>query len=274
MARLRPDPSFYASPTLAMEAPPEELAYVALLAPGGNGQRDAIGVVDTNPASPTYGRLVGRTDFPHGGNELHHFGWNACSSHLCPYAPNPHMERRYLVVPGHALVAHPHPRHQARSAAARAREGDRGRGGDGEDRLRRAAHGALRAGRHLHERARRAGRQRSRRHLHARPRDVRGQGPLGAGPRAAAPGLRLLVASRARHDDHQRVGHAEHGEGRREPGAAAGRQVRPHAARVGSAHAHATCRSSISAPSSRWCSSCGRRTIRPRPTASSASSSR
>jgi selenium-binding protein 1 len=116
MARLRPDPSFYASPKLAAEAPPEELAYVALLATGGNGQRDALGVVDTNPASPTYGRLVGRTDFPHGGNELHHFGWNACSSHLCPYAPNAHVERRYLVVPGthssriHILDTKPDPR--------------------------------------------------------------------------------------------------------------------------------------------------------------------
>jgi len=116
MARLRPDPSFYASPKLAMEAAPEDLAYVALLAAGDNGQRDALGVVDTNPASPTYGRMVGRTDFPHGGNELHHFGWNACSSHLCPWAPNAHVERRYLVVPGthstriHILDTKPDPR--------------------------------------------------------------------------------------------------------------------------------------------------------------------
>ena len=29
-----------------------------------------------------------------------HFGWNACSSALCPYAPHPHVERRYLLVPG------------------------------------------------------------------------------------------------------------------------------------------------------------------------------
>ncbi len=119
MARLRPDPSFYASPKLATEAPPEELAYVALLATGGNDQRDALGVVDTNPASPTYGRLLGRTEFPHGGNELHHFGWNACSSHLCPYAPNAHVERRYLVVPGthssriHILDTKPDPRQPA-----------------------------------------------------------------------------------------------------------------------------------------------------------------
>ena len=116
MARWRPDPTFYASPELAMEAPPEGLAYVALLAPAGNGRRDAVGVVDTDPASSGYGRLVEQVELPQGGNELHHFGWNACSSHLCPYAPNAHVERRYLVVPGthssriHVLDTKPDPR--------------------------------------------------------------------------------------------------------------------------------------------------------------------
>jgi selenium-binding protein 1 len=99
-----PDSTFYPSPALAGEAPPEQLAYVALLAPEtngkSNGRTDALGVVDTDPTSHDYGRLVGKLDFPNGGNELHHFGWNACSSHLCGYAPNPHVERRYLVVPG------------------------------------------------------------------------------------------------------------------------------------------------------------------------------
>jgi selenium-binding protein 1 len=37
---------------------------------------------------------------PNVGDELHHFGWNACSSALCPWAAHPHVERRYLVVPG------------------------------------------------------------------------------------------------------------------------------------------------------------------------------
>ena len=115
MTRILPDPTFYATPQLAMEAPPESLAYVALLATDDN-QRDALGVIDTNPASPDFGRLVGRVDFPQGGNELHHFGWNACSSHLCPYAPNAHVERRYLVVPGthssriHIVDTKPDPR--------------------------------------------------------------------------------------------------------------------------------------------------------------------
>ena len=116
MARLLPDPTFYPSPRLAIEAPTETLAYVALLSNGENGTKDALGVVDTDPESAEYGTLVGRLDLPTAGNELHHFGWNACSSHLCAYAPNPHMERRYLVLPGthssriHIIDTHPDPR--------------------------------------------------------------------------------------------------------------------------------------------------------------------
>jgi selenium-binding protein 1 len=116
MARMLPDPTFYPSPKMAGKAPAESLAYVALLAAAGNGKKDALGVVDTDPRSADYGRLVGKLDFPNAGNELHHFGWNACSSHLCAYAPNPHMERRYLVVPGtgssriHVVDTAPNPR--------------------------------------------------------------------------------------------------------------------------------------------------------------------
>jgi selenium-binding protein 1 len=116
MAKMLPDSTFYPSPTMAAEAPPEQLAYVALLTSENNGKTDALGVIDTDPASSEYGRLVGKLDFPQGGNELHHFGWNACSSHLCGYAPNPHAERRYLVVPGthssriHIVDTKPDPR--------------------------------------------------------------------------------------------------------------------------------------------------------------------
>src|SRR5215216_7950441 len=120
MVKMLPDPTFYPSAALAGEGPAERLAYVALLAAESNGkensQTDALGVVDVDPASSEYGRLVGRLDFPNAGNELHHFGWNACSSHLCGYAPNPHMERRYLVLPGthssriHVVDTAPDPR--------------------------------------------------------------------------------------------------------------------------------------------------------------------
>ena len=97
---LTPDPTFYPSPRLAMQAPVERLAYVALLNPAQDGRPDGMAVVDVDPASNSYGRVVGRIDMPNAGDELHHFGWNACSSALCPYAPHPHIERRYLITPG------------------------------------------------------------------------------------------------------------------------------------------------------------------------------
>jgi selenium-binding protein 1 len=83
-----------------MEAEPEGLAYVATLNTSEEPAPDAICVVDTDPDSSSYAQVVGRVEMPNVGDELHHFGWNACSSALCPYAPHPHIERRYLVVPG------------------------------------------------------------------------------------------------------------------------------------------------------------------------------
>jgi methanethiol oxidase len=93
------DPTFYRSPAAAISAPPEKLAYVAAFDPAGE-ERDAITVVDCDPGSDGYGQVVGWTDLPTGGNELHHFGWNACSSALCHEGHEGVLERRYLVVPG------------------------------------------------------------------------------------------------------------------------------------------------------------------------------
>jgi methanethiol oxidase len=102
MARWTPDPSFYSSPGEAAAAAREQLAYVAALNTGTNGDSgpDAIAVVDLEEGSSSYGQLVGRLEMPNVGDELHHFGWNACSSALCPWAAHPHVERRYLLVPG------------------------------------------------------------------------------------------------------------------------------------------------------------------------------
>ncbi|MBU2666541.1 selenium-binding family protein [Actinoplanes bogorensis] len=99
MTRWTPDPTFYPSPSDAAGAPAEQLAYVAAFDRSAQ-QPDAIAVVDTDPGSDSYGQVVGWTDLPHTGDELHHFGWNACSSALCPTAPHPHVSRRYLIVPG------------------------------------------------------------------------------------------------------------------------------------------------------------------------------
>jgi selenium-binding protein 1 len=57
-------------------------------------------VVDVDSPSSTYAQIVGQVAITGSGDELHHFGWNACSSCLCSNAPHPHVERRYLVAPG------------------------------------------------------------------------------------------------------------------------------------------------------------------------------
>src|SRR4051812_40890237 len=93
------DPTFYRSPAAAIAAPPESLAYVAAFDPAG-AQRDAMTVIDCDASSSTYGEVVGWGELPSAGNELHHFGWNACSSALCHEGHNGALERRYLVVPG------------------------------------------------------------------------------------------------------------------------------------------------------------------------------
>jgi len=101
----RPDPTFYPSPRMAMQAPPERLAYVAALDANaalkrpGNHRHDGLATIDLDPASKTYSQIIAMTEVPTFGDELHHSGWNACSASLCPYAPHPHVERRYLLLP-------------------------------------------------------------------------------------------------------------------------------------------------------------------------------
>lgn len=53
---LTPDPTFYPSPRMAMQAKPETLAYIALINPAGTGKPDALGVINVDSASKSYGR--------------------------------------------------------------------------------------------------------------------------------------------------------------------------------------------------------------------------
>ena len=59
MASWKPDPIFYPSARMAMQAPAEKLGYIAILHVEGN-KPDALGVVDLDPASSSYGKLIGR----------------------------------------------------------------------------------------------------------------------------------------------------------------------------------------------------------------------
>ncbi|HEU5066273.1 MAG TPA: selenium-binding protein SBP56-related protein, partial [Gaiellaceae bacterium] len=83
-------PSLHRSPQEAMQAPPEEFLYLACLHEGtGVDAPDFLAVVDTEDA-----RIVHELPMPNAGDELHHFGWNRCSS-AC-HGP----DRSHLIVPG------------------------------------------------------------------------------------------------------------------------------------------------------------------------------
>jgi len=112
------DPTFYRSAAEAIAAPQEQLAYVVAFDRAAE-RPDALTVVDVDPASGTYGSLVGWADLPTVGDELHHFGWNACSSalkHEGHDMGSDGLQRRYLLLPGlrssrvHVYDTHPDPR--------------------------------------------------------------------------------------------------------------------------------------------------------------------
>ena len=80
----------YASPEEASHAAPEEFLYLACLHQGtGVDKPDFLAVVDAEK-----GDIVHETPMPNVGDELHHFGWNRCSS-AC-HGP----DRSHLIVPG------------------------------------------------------------------------------------------------------------------------------------------------------------------------------
>ncbi|TDD56062.1 selenium-binding protein SBP56-related protein [Saccharopolyspora elongata] len=110
------DPTFYRSPGDAIAAPAERLAYVVAFDRSGQ-QPDALTVIDTDPGSASFGRVVGWADLPTRGDELHHFGWNACSSAFAHAGHHTDgLQRRYLLLPGlrssnvHIYDTHPDPR--------------------------------------------------------------------------------------------------------------------------------------------------------------------
>ncbi len=87
----------YASPAEAIKADREKLLYtVALYVGTGIEKPDYLATVDVDPASPTYSSVVARTEMPIVGDELHHSGWNACSS--CH--DDASKARKYLLMPG------------------------------------------------------------------------------------------------------------------------------------------------------------------------------
>jgi selenium-binding protein 1 len=86
----------FASPAEARAQEAEKYIYVAALYQGtGIEEPDFVAVIDVDPESPRYSEIVSRVDMPNVGGELHHFGWNACSS-----ACHSSLQRDTLIVPG------------------------------------------------------------------------------------------------------------------------------------------------------------------------------
>src|SRR5258708_3326878 len=87
----------YASPEEAMKAEPEKILYaIALYVGTGVEEPDYLATIDVDPHSPTYSQVIHRTPMPSVGDELHHFGWNACSS--CHGDES--KSRNFLIIPG------------------------------------------------------------------------------------------------------------------------------------------------------------------------------
>jgi len=61
----------------------------------GRGKPNYLAIVDVDPTSPNYSKVVHRLPVTHFGDELHHSSWNACSS----FHGNASSQRRYLILP-------------------------------------------------------------------------------------------------------------------------------------------------------------------------------
>ena len=80
-----------------MKAPAEKLLHVIALYTGTDIRKpDYLATVDVDPNSANYSKVIHRLPMPNLDDELHHFGWNTCSS--CHADQD--KERRYLILPG------------------------------------------------------------------------------------------------------------------------------------------------------------------------------
>ncbi|BCL39150.1 selenium-binding family protein [Nostoc sp. MS1] len=87
----------YASPEAAIQAEREKVLYaIALYTGTGIEAPDYLATIDVDPDSLTYSQIIHRLPMPYIGDELHHFGWNACSS--CH--DDASKSRRFTIIPG------------------------------------------------------------------------------------------------------------------------------------------------------------------------------
>ena len=214
----------YASPLAAMHAEREKVLYTVALHDGTGVEAPGyLATIDVDPSSRTYSQVIHRTAMPNVGDELHHFGWNACSS--CH--GDEHKARRFLIVPGfrssriHILdTAGPACAAPAQGRSSRTRSRPRPKltaphtvhclaDGQDHDLDARRREGNAPGGFLL---------------LDERVQDRR---PLGSGARRHELQLRLLVSAPAQRDGQQRMGAPKTDPARLQARRREGRQVRP-----------------------------------------------
>ena len=204
---IRPDPTFHATAKLAMEAPAERYAYCLMLSPDFS-RPDGLAVVDVDPKSSSYSKIVHTVVMPNKGDEFHHFGWNACPSALSPLTGHAFLERRYLIIPGlrssriYVIDTQPDPTQAKILKIIEPEEVFRKTGYSRPHTIHCGPEGNY-AGRQWPKRDRwPAG------DLHHGLRDIRRVGPLGDRPRATGQALRFLVELTTRLHGIKRMGAA------------------------------------------------------------------
>ncbi|XP_043936566.1 methanethiol oxidase isoform X2 [Protopterus annectens] len=100
----------YPSPLEAMKGPREEIVYLPCIRRNtGTEGPDYLATVDVDPKSRTYSQVIHRLPMLHVGDELHHSGWNACSSCYADACkkrdklilPSLYSSRIYIIDVGH-----------------------------------------------------------------------------------------------------------------------------------------------------------------------------
>ncbi len=86
----------YATPHAAFTSGSrEKMVYIPCIVPSAK-RPDYLATIDVDPESKDYGKVLHRMVVPNLGDELHHTGWNACSS--CHSDPS--RSRNRMVLPG------------------------------------------------------------------------------------------------------------------------------------------------------------------------------
>lgn len=87
----------YASPLAAMKGPKEKLLYIPCIYRNTPvKEKDYLATVDVDETSPTFCQVIHRLEMPTIDDEIHHTGWNSCSSCF----DDPTKKRNILIVPG------------------------------------------------------------------------------------------------------------------------------------------------------------------------------